>query len=63
MATKVEQELERAKHDQDLPEVQRAANAAREQDRQRTEHESQVNRAHEALIEESQRAHFLSREN
>jgi hypothetical protein len=63
VTTRVETELEKAKHDQDLPEVQRAADAARRQERKRTEHENQVNRAHEALIEESQRAHFLSCEN
>jgi hypothetical protein len=61
--TAAERELEHAKHNQDLAEVQRAAEAARESDWQRTEHERQVNTRHEALIEESKRAHFLNREN
>jgi hypothetical protein len=32
-----------------------------EQDRQRTEHERATDRAHEALIEESKRQHFIER--
>jgi hypothetical protein len=59
MATRVTEELEHAKHEQDLPEVQRAAEDARRADRRRTEQENEVNRRHEALIEESQHQHFL----
>ena len=55
-------EVERTKHEQDMPEVQRAAEAARRADRRRTEDETRSNRAHEALIEESQRAHFLDKD-
>ena len=46
-------------HEQDLPEVQRAAEAAREQDRQRSEHERQVEKAHEEMAADSRRVHFL----
>ena len=42
-------------------EVERAADAVLEQDRQRTEHERATDRAHEALIEESKRQHFIER--
>jgi hypothetical protein len=59
MATRAEREVERMKHNQDLAEVQRAASAARDRDRQRTEHERQVEHAHEALAAESKRVHFL----
>lgn len=44
---------------QDLSEVQRAAEAARESDRLRTEHERQIEHAHEAMMNESKRIHFL----
>jgi hypothetical protein len=59
MATRAEREVQREQHSQDLAEVQRAAAAARESDRQRTEHERQVEKAHEELAAESRRVHFI----
>jgi len=48
--TRVEKELEQIKHDQDLPEVQRAAEAARERDRQRMEQEQDAEFEHESPV-------------
>lgn len=62
MATRVAQELENAKHNQDLPEIARAAEAARLEDRRRTEQERELETKHEAQILESRRARFISRE-
>ena len=60
MATRAEREVKHANHEQELTAVRRAAHAAREQERQRTERENETNAAHESMLEQSQRAHFLS---
>lgn len=62
MATRVAQELENAKHNQDLPEISRAAEAARLEDRRRTEQERELETKHEAQVSESRRARFVHKE-
>ena len=41
------------------PEDEREIEQRRQADQRRTEQENEVNRRHEAMLEESQRAHFL----
>ena len=43
----------------DQPEISKAAEQARREERHRSEEEREVDARHEALLEASQRAHFL----
>jgi hypothetical protein len=43
----------------DQPEISKAAEQAQREECRRSEKEREVNARHEALLEESQRAHFL----
>jgi hypothetical protein len=62
MATRVAQELENAKHNQDLPEISHAAEAQRREDRRRSEQEREIEVKHEAQVAESRHARYVGKE-
>ena len=50
------------KHNQDLPEVRRAAEEQRREDRRRSDQEREHEVKHDAQVDESRRARFVSRD-